>query len=68
MEKEKINISSIQHFSYCKRRWALLYLENLWEDNHLTISGDSVHEKAHNTNLKEKRKDLFIERGMYIGS
>lgn len=68
MEENLIQISGIQHFLYCKRQWALFYIENLWEDNHLTIDGDKVHEKVHNTNIKETRKNKIIERGTYISS
>lgn len=66
--EDKIQISGIQHYLYCKRRWALLYIENIWQDNFLTLDGDRVHEKAHNQNIKESRKDKFIERGVYISS
>lgn len=68
MEENLIQISGIQHFKYCKRRWALLYIENLWEDNYLTIEGDKIHEKAHDGSLKESRKNKIIERGTYISS
>ena len=68
MENIKIQVSGIQHYMYCKRRWALLYIENLWKDNFLTLDGDRVHEKVHDSSIKESRKDKFIERGTYIGS
>ena len=68
MEDNKIQISGIQHFLYCKRQWALFYIENIWQDNFLTLDGDKVHEKVHNPYIKESRKDKFIERGVYISS
>ncbi|MDU4715833.1 MAG: Dna2/Cas4 domain-containing protein, partial [Anaerococcus sp.] len=26
-------LSGIQHFLFCKRQWALIHIENLWEEN-----------------------------------
>ena len=66
--EESIQISGIQHYMYCRRSWALLYIENMWKDNYLTLDGDAVHEKVHDTNVKESRKDVFYERGVYISS
>jgi CRISPR-associated exonuclease Cas4 len=68
MDKNKIQVSGIQHYMYCKRRWALLYIENLWKDNFLTFDGDRIHKKVHDSSIKESREDKFIERGTYIGS
>lgn len=65
---EQIQIPGIQHYVYCKRQWGLLYIENLWVDNYLTLDGDKIHENAHDYQKKESRNDKFIERGTYINS
>lgn len=49
---EQIQISGIQHYVYCKRQWGLLYIENLWSDNYLTLDGDKIHEHAHDYQKK----------------
>jgi CRISPR-associated exonuclease Cas4 len=59
-------ISGIQHFIFCRRQWALMYIEHQWADNALTVSGDLFHERAHNQNLTEKRGDLIITREMPV--
>ena len=61
-------LSGIQHFYYCRRQWALIHIESLWEENVLTISGDIMHTKVHDYNVAEKRKDLLVRRGMPVFS
>ncbi len=68
LEEDYLQLSGIQHFEFCRRQWALIHIEQLWEENYLTVSGDIMHERAHDKNLTEKRKDLIITRGMPIFS
>ncbi|MCL2519609.1 MAG: CRISPR-associated protein Cas4 [Spirochaetaceae bacterium] len=59
-------ISGLQHFTFCRRRWALIYIEQVWADNALTIQGALMHEKAHNPLLTDKRGNVLISREMPI--
>lgn len=68
MEEDYLNISSIQHFIFCKRQWAILYLEDQWQENFLTAEGRIIHEKAHDGSIKESRKDYFVIRSMPVKS
>ncbi len=61
-------ISGIKHFKYCRRRWALVHIENQWEENALTVEGHIMHEQVHDSNFKEKRGRLILSRGMPIKS
>ena len=61
-------ISGIQHFEFCKRQWALIHIENQWEENVLTIEGNHLHEKTDEPFLKEKRKNRLIVRAMPVKS
>ena len=61
-------ISGIQHFVFCKRQWALDHIENSWEDNYLTVTGQELHSKVDNPYLKESRNTKFIERAMKVRS
>jgi CRISPR-associated exonuclease Cas4 len=61
-------ISGIYHFAVCKRRWALIHIEQLWDDNEYTISGELMHTRAHNAFLTEKRGDIITTRDMPIFS
>ncbi|MDR0921142.1 MAG: CRISPR-associated protein Cas4 [Lactobacillales bacterium] len=69
MEKlveDYLMLSGIQHFSFCKRQWALIHIENQWEENLLTVDGQIMHKNAHNPLKIEKRKDRIITHEMNI--
>lgn len=67
-EEDFLLLSGIQHFVFCKRQWALIHIEQQWQENLRTIEGESLHEKTHDEMIKEKRKDLIISRGMNVFS
>ena len=67
-EEDFLQLSGIQHFVFCRRQWALAYIEMQWEENVRTFEGRQVHKKAHDVSLKEKRGDVIIERAMPIHS
>lgn len=61
-------LSGIQHFSFCRRQWALIHIERQWEENLHTVQGNIFHKKAHDGDLTEKRGDTIITRGMQVYS
>ena len=67
-EEDFLLLSGIQHFSFCKRQWALIHIEQQWQENLRTIEGGILHEKTHDNTIKEKRGDLIVSRGMAIFS
>ena len=67
-EDDFLSLAGIQHFTFCRRRWALIYIECIWDDNSLTISGTLMQENAHDPFEIEKRGDLIISRNMPIYS
>ena len=67
-EEEYLQISGLQHFSFCRRQWALIHLEQQWAENLRTTDGHLLHEKAHDGTAREKRGDLIITRDMSIHS
>lgn len=60
-------LSELQHFSFCRRQWALIHLEQQWAENLLTIQGLLMHEKAHSETV-EKRGGKIIVRGLHVCS
>ena len=36
-EDEYLMLSGIQHFAFCRRQWALIHIEQQWEDNVRTV-------------------------------
>jgi CRISPR-associated exonuclease Cas4 len=39
-----ITLSELQHFVFCPRQWALIHLEQIWDENLFTLRGKRVHE------------------------
>jgi len=67
-EEDYLMLSGIQHFRFCQRQWALIHIEQQWEENVRTIEGKYIHEKADQPYIREKRKDKLIVRAMPIKS
>ena len=68
MEKEPLMISALQHFVFCRRQWALIHIEQLWQDNVRTVEGNLMHRRAHDEKQIEKRGDVIIMRGLRVQS
>lgn len=67
-EDEYLMLSGVQHFAFCRRQWALIHIEQLWEDNLRTVDGNIMHEKVHDAEAHEKRGDCVITRAMALSS
>lgn len=67
-EEDYIMLSGIQHFAFCRRQWALIDIEQQWEENYKTTAGELMHKKAHEEGSFEKRGDLLVTRGLRIAS
>lgn len=67
-EEDFLLLSGIQHFVFCRRQWALIHIEQQWQENLRTVEGGILHEKTHDYTIKEKRGDLIISRSMGIYS
>ena len=59
-------ISGIQHFSFCRRQWALIHLEQQWAENLRTTEGHLLHQRCHDETFREKRGDLLVVRGLRV--
>ena len=64
--EESIPINSLQHYIYCKRQWALVYMEGLWRDNAKTVSGNIVHTLVDDPFFNETRKNVRISRSVPV--
>ncbi len=67
-EDDFLQLSGIQHFAFCRRQWALAYIELQWQENVRTVEGHLLHENAHDAAIKEKRGDLIVVRAMPVHS
>lgn len=68
MEDDFLMLSGIQHFAFCRRQWALIHIEQQWQENEHTIQGELLHKRAHDPWLKEKRSDVIISRSLPVFS
>ncbi len=67
-EDEFLMLSGIQHYAFCPRQWALIHIEQQWEENYFTVMGNIMHENAHDKKFTEKRDRIVITRGMPVFS
>ncbi len=67
-EADYLLISGLRHFAYCRRRWALVHIEQQWSENALTMDGHFMHERVHDSDFTEKRGRLLLSRGMAVKS
>lgn len=65
-EEDFLMLSGIQHFSFCRRQWALIHIEQQWAENERTVAGELMHRKAHDSYLYEKRGGVIVSRGMPV--
>lgn len=67
-EEDYLQLSGLQHFSFCRRQWALIHIEQQWAENLRTADGRILHEKAHDAAAREKRGGLIVTRDMRVHS
>ena len=42
-EDDMLMLSGIQHFLFCPRQWALIHLEQKWDETRLTRAGRTLY-------------------------
>jgi CRISPR-associated exonuclease Cas4 len=64
---EYVMLSALQHFVYCPRQFALIHLEQVWQENLFTLRGLRVHERV-NTPSYELIAGVRVERSLPLVS
>lgn len=67
-ESDFLQLSGLQHFRFCRRRWALIHIEQQWAENFRTLDGALMHQNAHDTDYRETRGNLIVTRGVSVFS
>lgn len=67
-EENYLMLSGIQHFAFCRRQWALIHIEQQWQENEHTVQGELLHRRAHDGYHSESRNEVIISRGMPVYS
>ena len=65
---DDLMISGLKHFAFCRRRWALIHIEQLWCENALTQEGHYLHERVHDPNFTQLRGSVLLSRAMPVRS
>ncbi len=66
-EAEFLALSGIQHFSFCRRQWALIHIEQQWKENLRTVQGRFLHERT-DEGSTDKRGLIIITRSVPVFS
>ena len=66
-EEEIVLISALEHFSYCPRQFALIHVEQVFDENFYTLRGKRAHERAH-AQEGATEKGVRVERGLSLFS
>ena len=67
-DDQMLMLSGIQHFMYCPRQWALIHIEQQWNDNRLTAEGQILHKNVDNPAYRQKNGDTITLRSVHIAS
>ena len=67
-DDDMLMLSGIQHFRFCPRQWALIHIEQQWDDNHLTIEGQIMHKHVDAPFYRQKCGDQITLRAVNIAS
>lgn len=67
-EDDMLMLSGIQHFAFCPRQWALIHIDQLWDDNRLTVEGHILHKNVDNSFYRQKSGDIICLRSVNIAS
>jgi CRISPR-associated exonuclease Cas4 len=66
-EDDLLPLSGIQHLLFCERQWALIHIEQQWEENRLTEEGRVLHDRVHESGT-ENRPGMIAARGLRLRS
>lgn len=65
---ELLPLSGIQHFLFCRRQWALIHVEQQWQENALTMEGELLHKRVDDPFFSETRNGVITARALPVAS
>lgn len=60
---DPIPLSALQHWCYCPRQWALIHVEQVFEENLFTLRGQALHKRVDDPGF-ETREGMRVERAL----
>ncbi len=67
-EDDMLMLSGIQHYAFCPRQWALIHIEQQWNDNLLTTEGHIMHQHVDDPFYRQKMGDHICLRSVSLAS
>lgn len=67
-ESLMLHLAGIQHYMFCPRQWALIHIEQLWDDNRLTAEGQQQHAIADDSFYRQMNQGIFTLRRVQLVS
>jgi len=67
MDNDYLSISALQHYAFCPRQFALIHVEQVWEENRFTAEGRLLHERV-DSHVTETRVNIRYERSVLLQS
>ena len=67
-DDQMLMLSGIQHYMFCPRQWALIHIEQQWDENRLTAEGQLLHQTVDNPAYRQKNGDVITLRAVHIAS
>lgn len=67
-DDDMLMLSGIQHFVFCPRQWALIDIEQSWEDNYYSTQGTLLHKNVDNPEYRAKNNDSIMLRHVSLVS
>ena len=67
-DDDMLMLSGIQHYAFCPRQWALIHIEQVWNDNLLTTEGHIMHQHVDDPSYRQKSGNIITLRSVNIAS
>ncbi len=67
-EEDLLPVSALSDITFCERRAALHFIEQIWEDNLFTAEGTILHERVDEGSNTESRGNIRIAYGIRLRS
>lgn len=67
-EADYLSLSGIQHYCYCKRQWAIIHIEQQWEEDGRTAAGQQFHRNVDDPFADSTRGGVIISRSVPVSS
>ena len=67
-DDQMLMLSGIQHYMFCPRQWALIHIEQQWNNNRLTAEGELLHKNVDDPTYRQKNGDTITLRAVHIAS